>query len=120
MSDSIESLRDAVFAMVENSRAQLQSGMVDLSPVENAVREYCSALSAMPLEDARSHSQDLHKLSETMILLEDDLQRARFLVQQRLTELGRVRRADAAYKKTDGIGEVFFLPESEEDNGEGL
>lgn len=116
MSASIESLRDTVFTLVEDSRIQLQSGMVDLSPIEAAVRDYCSALSAMPLEDARSHSQDLQKLSEAMILLEDDLQRARFLVQQRLTELGRVRRADAAYKKTDGIGEVFYPPEG--DGGE--
>lgn len=117
MNADIPGLRSSVFELVETSRRQLEGGMVDLSPVEEAVREYCTALSALPLDEARAHADDLRSLMEEMGRLEEELQRARFVVQQRLTELGRAQKADAAYRKTDGIGEVYYLPEG--DGGEG-
>lgn len=113
MSD-ILTLEKSVFDLVEASRLQLADGMVDLSPVEGAVRSYCEALQAMPLDEAKQHSAKLSELSEAMRQLEHDLQRARFSVQQQLANLNRVRAAEVAYRKSDQMGEVPMPPEEDD------
>lgn len=110
----VTALKDQAFELVATSRKRLQSGAVDLAPVETGVRNFCEALAAMPLEDARPFAQDLHALSEEMNLLERDLKQSRDAVQQQLAELGRHNKAQVAYKKTDGIGEKFFAPDAED------
>jgi Mating-type protein beta 1 len=117
MSEAILTLQQNVFSLVEEGRQALQQGMVDLAPIEVAVRAFCEALQALPLEEAKEFAPTLRQLSENMHVLEDELQRARWAVQQQLTNLNRIRQAETAYRTTDSMGEVIRLPGSDEEEG---
>ena len=117
MNSEIETLQQTVFELIHTSREQLKDGMVDLSPIEVSVRSYCEALQALPVEEASAYAPVLRDLAEKMHLLEDDLQRARWAVQQQLTSLNRIKTAEMAYRKTDHMGEVLPLPINEDEEG---
>lgn len=102
--DEVTALRNNVFELVSTSRRLLQEGMVDISPVENGVRAYCEAVASLSKEEAKTHSEDLAKLTQEMAALEQDLKQAYEVVQRKLTELGQHHKANIAYKKVTGNG----------------
>lgn len=109
MTRDIMAIRDDVFTVVELCRKQLAHGMVDLSLVEQVVKEYCQAISTLPTEKGREHIADLQALSQQMNVLETSLKEARNEVSLKLKELNAIKKADVAYKKTDGIGIKHFM-----------
>lgn len=113
----ILALQQSVFSCISTSRERLRQGMVDISGVEAAVRGYCEALAALPLEEGRGYVESLQQLTEAMNALEDELQRARAKVQQELTSLSHQQKAHSAYIKTDGIGEKYIAPTSPDEAG---
>lgn len=111
MSASVLTLRDKVFSQVDAFTAQLGEGSVDLAPVEASIRTYCEAISALPKEDARTHAGDLLQLEGKMRKLREALEYNRREIMQHLGTLTSHRRANTAYRKSDGIGEVYQPPE---------
>jgi hypothetical protein len=108
-----EILKKKVFELITESRAALRHGEVDITGVEKAVRVYCEALAAMPIDEGRLHAGELELLMKEITALGDELVASREKVRIQLESLGKMKQANVAYQKSDKIGEKHIKKETE-------
>lgn len=100
---SPEALRDKAFYLVTTCRENLKAGNVDTSGIEESIRAYCESIAALPKEDGKLHQQDLNDLMQLIITLGEELVAAQNEVKRELGNLEDRRKANVAYKKSDGM-----------------
>jgi len=108
-----ETLKKSVFDLISECRNNLKSGSVDMSQIESRVRAYCESVSALPAEEGKSHKEDLKELMQLISELGEELTVERDTVLRELSKLDRMRKANVAYKTSDGI--VVVKNEDSED-----
>jgi hypothetical protein len=107
-------LKMAVLELIGECRHHLKEGaIVDMSEVERGIRTYCSAVAKLPLEEGRTHADDLNMLMEEVNGLNQDMVEAREALRVELEALEKLKQANTAYKKSDAIAGKHKKPEEE-------
>lgn len=102
-SNTPEALKQSLFELINECRENLKTGTVDLSEVEGRVRAYCDSVSTLPAEESKKHKHDLTEVMQRISELGEALTTERDYVLQELGKLERMRKANVAYKTSDGI-----------------
>lgn len=101
---SAETLRQAAFDQVAQCRKSIEEDQINLSGLEESVRTYCLAVAALPKDQGVLHEEALQSLMLEVEALNLELKRAQDAVAVELAGLGRVKKANLAYHKSEGIG----------------
>ncbi len=97
-----EALKESIFDFISECRTMLKNGDVDMSQLESRVRAYCDVISAMPKEEGKRHAEDLKELMQLISEFGEELAIERDNVAQELNKLEINRKANIAYKNSDG------------------
>jgi len=96
--DTAKKLDDAI-EFIARSRQALEGGsVVVLDGFQNEVKDICTIIAALPMEEMLQYSSKLEKLMDNLGVLEKELREQQSLVQQEIFKLNRKQNALKSYQ----------------------
>lgn len=104
--DSITELFKQAEDFLAGNRRLIEDGKdVDMAAFDHGIRELCSHVANLPIEEARKYQQPLEKMAAALGELSAALAARRDELKSQLHGLNTQSQAQAAYRKTSGLGD---------------